>query len=216
MNYHYNTPEYYDEVKDIANQCERNILTVRTWLSDIGLETSTNGNTIGRLVPVYFKKMSELCQQVIMHCSKQETNNIVDFDIYTIIMNALSLKNEIETHLKNVGIDIRYENGIVGNHIILADKLIYNALMLSLKMYSMSYTDTTNWSVPVSFEVLYPDDDNELYSVTDDDFRSIIDILDANTELQNMLWDALVNKNEQARQWINNNTKVLFGPVEKE
>ena len=144
--------------------------------------------------------------------------------IYKTAIESLRKQREFESKLDNLGFHFEYGEGIFGlycNDIFNNNELIIRESM-GLHIESLSTTCTINGvKHPIILEILYREDHDDDFSITMDDFIDFISELafknnDNYEELSELLWKAIVEKDEHAKKLYNDKAKrTVLGTVKK-
>lgn len=143
--------------------------------------------------------------------------------IYKTAIESLRKQREFESKLDNLGFHFEYGEGIFGlycNDIFNNNELIIRESM-GLHIESVPATCTINGiKHPIVLEILYREDHDDDFSITMDDFIDFVGNLAFNSndyeELSELLWKAIVEKDEQSKKIYNEKAKRnVIGTMKK-
>lgn len=144
--------------------------------------------------------------------------DIPDEELYKNIVTAITLHNRIHETLKDAGISFIYEQGVFGEHCIFAERFLTECLVRVLRLHPETFVDETTWVSPCKFTVYYPDEDRDNavdVSTLDEDIDKLTTFLDV-AGVPGKVWDAFINRDKYAVQWLQEKTLIHIGPVEED
>lgn len=146
-----------------------------------------------------------------------QSRAMTDKEIFDKIAETIALSQRIDKELSDSGITLNFEHGVFGKHCINVENFLTECLMMVLDLHGERCVDETTWSFPVHFSVLYPNKDNSAVDVStlDEDFSKLKEYL-SNPDVAEKAWNAYVNFDVDAVNWLNANINAHIGPVEEE
>lgn len=122
------------------------------------------------------------------------------------MFEALKSQNKICSALENIGFNIDYGAGIMGEALESINNNCFLALKNSLNFSEISQLRNVNINgvvIPVQFFVYYIGDYDENFTITEDDFNEFVVHATNYPKLQDLFWRAMVEKDDDAREQFN-------------
>lgn len=194
-----------DDLSCLLNDTNDEILVDALWKAiverDINAVEYINKNTSATI--------GYKCQSV--ETEPQNTKH----DIYNQLAVVVEKMNVLLKAFNEAGFMYRSNNGAFSDFIDIQNDNFEDIIMLcmDLKLVAedIAKTDESYYFLK-SINIIYPVDDDVSVSVTEDDLLSAISEL-TNNDLAENFWKAIVNKDDNAKEWIHNNSKIKIGPV---
>lgn len=135
---------------------------------------------------------------------------------YLAAFNIQKAQNTLGTKLSEMGLHFEYGAGVIGQamHTFVqeCDVIIKEALGLHYEEVPvMCNIFGTNYETSVY--VLYADDNDPEWSITEDDFCQFLYEAVTNEDLQELMWKAMVEKDINAKNEFNANKRFKIGPL---
>lgn len=126
--------------------------------------------------------------------------------IYDLAFENLQVERRMSNHFEEMGLSFEYGSGFWGKQLETLcannNQIILNALGLHAKTHTRTLYISGEEFV-CDYEVLYRDDNDSEFTITYDEFFDFIDAAIRNTQLRELFWDAIVEKNIEAKNRIN-------------
>ena len=143
--------------------------------------------------------------------------------IYNTAFRILSTQEDMCQRLENIGLRFEYGEGYVGETLL---KLLNDSELIikeALGLHSVSEPCTCNISgidYPITLDILYTSEDDPDWSITEDDFCEFFYQAQHNEEVRDLMWKAMIEKDETAKNKFNEldcgRIGVTYSKTEKE
>lgn len=125
---------------------------------------------------------------------------------YDAAFRILHSLNDFCTTIESLGFEFEYEHGCFGkfayHELCDAEQIIKNSLRLH-EVEKQAIADVFGTPYRVSLYILYTEDNDDAWSITTDDFNTFLNKGQTSEMLRELMWDAIVNKNEEAKAKFN-------------
>ena len=145
--------------------------------------------------------------------SQHDEAAVTKHEIYDQLVATIKSRLAFENAMHEAGMECSLESGAVGEFLNAQNINFETILLMCLDMHIVSIDVTDVYKFLDAIDVVYPDDNDENYSLTEDDILHFIAYLDTE-DISQQLWKAIVEKNDDMRQWINHNSSIWIGPSE--
>lgn len=131
-------------------------------------------------------------------------------NIYHAAFEMLLTQNDMCNHIENSGLRFEYGVGFWGTTL---ENLVNQCYTIIKEALNVQYLEQSrnvfiNGSRLIAqFDVLFVGDFDEKFTITEDDFSDFIFQAVNDEVLQDLFWDAMVNKNEASREKFNKRAK---------
>ncbi len=148
----------------------------------------------------------------------RSSRDITDEELYKKAIRTIVLHNHVEKTLHDAGLSFTLEKGVFGEHSVFVERFLTECLIRILRLHPESFVDETTWVSPCKFTVYYPDEDRDNVvdvSTLDEDIDKLLSFLDIEG-VPEKVWDAFINRDKYAVQWLREKTLIHIGPVEED
>lgn len=125
---------------------------------------------------------------------------------YDAAFEIMRAQESVANALENIGLRFEYEDGVVGKafntFLNSADTIIIESLGLHERTEATTCT-ISGERYPITLERLYTEENNPDWSITADDMCEFFYQARDNETLQDLMWKAMVEKNEDAKKELN-------------
>ena len=133
---------------------------------------------------------------------------------YLSAFKIINLQNQLCGSIESIGLRFEYDDGPIGTALSGMVNESVSIILDSLGLHEESFE--TNCSINgtiyrTTCDVLFADDHNQEYAITVDDFYDFVYYAHADYDAQLLFWDALVEKNEDAKIKINKLNHGVIG-----
>ena len=135
-------------------------------------------------------------------------------DLYLSAFQIINLQNQLSDSIESIGLRFEYDEGPIGTALsgIINESVEIIIKALGLHEKSFPTNCLINGTIyGTTCEVLFTEDDNQEYAITVDDFYDFVYYAHADYDAQLLFWDALVEKNEDAKIKVNKLNHGVIG-----
>lgn len=125
---------------------------------------------------------------------------------YDSAFEILRIQNNVCNQIEGSGLSFEYGSGFVGSALLKLFTNATNIIKASLGLHVVSENcvcKINGIDYPTTVCVLYTEDNSPDWAVTEDDFNNFLNEAIENKILQTLMWEAIVNKNVQAKMQLN-------------
>jgi hypothetical protein len=137
--------------------------------------------------------------------------------VYQAAFNIQKVQNALLNKLSEIGLSFEYGNGAFGQAMSdltnESDMIIKEALGLHYEEISI-VCKICGINYPATINVLYTEANDPEWSITEDDFCQFLYEAATNDELQEFMWRAMVEKDEDAKAALNATKKLKIGTTD--
>jgi hypothetical protein len=139
---------------------------------------------------------------------------------YDAAFEMLKSEKDFEDRMIAIGFNFEYGSGFVGKHFETILNNCETIIKESLGMHPVSKEGTCEISginYPITIDILYPEDENDDFSITEDDFcefcYAVLNNPNVGTELQDLMWKSIVERDVEAKEKFNSFKHGLIGTL---
>ena len=129
---------------------------------------------------------------------------------YDAAFKMIRSQRNMENKLDEIGFNFEYGSGIVGTHFEVVLNNCEAILKEAMGLHSVGKDGTCNicgTQYPVTIDILYTEDENADFSITEDDFcefcYNAVNDAKIGDELIGLMWKAIVEKDAEAKEKYN-------------
>lgn len=127
-------------------------------------------------------------------------------EIYDAAFAAMKAQKEICTAFDDVGLRFDYGDGIIGTSLENILNHTYTIIRNVMNFQTKTYTKKiliSGCPQTVNFDVLYIGECDEEWAITEDDFSDFVHTAVDSVKMQDMFWNAMTNRDEDAKAQFN-------------
>lgn len=136
----------------------------------------------------------------------------VNKDVYFAAFNVLKTQNNICNMFEDIGLNFEYGSGVIGVALEDLSNQAYSIIksIMDFNCKTLYRNITINGiQQNICFDVLYIGEYDEDWAITEDDFSDFVHTAIDSKKLQDWFWNAMVDRDEMAKEQFNKFTKMF-------